>query len=101
MAPKPSVTTSTIQTKRLLKSLHSSVEMPIAIRISTPPMVGVPDFTKCVCGPLVRTACPTFKRASMRITAGPAIRPIASAVMVANTARKVMKLNTRNGPILS
>src|SRR3569623_221531 len=37
-------------------------------------------------------------RASMRITAGPANRPMAIAVMVANTARKVMKLNTRSGP---
>src|SRR5690606_22343460 len=56
---------------------------------------------RCVCGPLVRTACPTFKRVSMRITAGPAPRPIANAVSVANTARKVMKLKIRIGPMCS
>ena len=42
MAPKPSVTTSTIQTKRLVRSNHSRVEIAMDSRISTPPMVGVP-----------------------------------------------------------
>jgi hypothetical protein len=72
--------------------------MPMASRISAPPMVGVPDLIKCVCGPSVRTAWPTFNLVSIRIIAGPAIRPIASEVKVANTARKVMKLKTRSGP---
>ena len=49
MAPKPMVTTSTIQTKRLLRSNHSRVDAAMANRISTPPMVGVPFFTRWVC----------------------------------------------------
>ena len=51
MAPKPSVTSITIQTKRLLQSNHSSVETPMPIRISTPPIVGVPLLARCVCMP--------------------------------------------------
>ena len=69
------------------------------IKINTPPMVGVPDLTKWVCGPSVRTACPTFNRVSIRMTAGPAKRPIINAVSVANTARKVIKLKIRSAPI--
>ena len=51
MAPKPKVTISTIQTKRLLQSNHSSVDTPMPIRISTPPIVGVPLFARWVCMP--------------------------------------------------
>ena len=47
MAPKPRVTISVIQTKRLVKSTHSKVELVMAIRISTPPMVGVPFLLMC------------------------------------------------------
>ena len=49
MAPKPKVTSSTIQTKRLLQSNHSSVDTPMPIRISTPPIVGVPLLARCDC----------------------------------------------------
>jgi len=49
MAPKPSVTMSTIHTKRLLQLNHSSVDSAIENRISTPPMVGVPPLVRCVC----------------------------------------------------
>ena len=45
IAPKPIVTSITIQTKRLLQSNHSSVETPMPIRINTPPIVGVPLLT--------------------------------------------------------
>ncbi len=48
MAPKPKVTTITIQTKRFDQSNHSRVEMAMHHRISTPPMVGVPLLDKCV-----------------------------------------------------
>ena len=51
MAPKPSVTSSTIQTKRFDKSIHSSVETAMQIRISTPPMVGVPLLLRWVSMP--------------------------------------------------
>ena len=47
MAPKPSVTSSTIQTKRLVKSNHSRVATAMDNRISTPPMVGVPLLLRC------------------------------------------------------
>ena len=47
MAPKPIVTTITIHTKRLLQSNQSSVDTPMPIRISTPPIVGVPLFAMC------------------------------------------------------
>ena len=48
IAPNPIVTTITIQTKRLLQSNQSNVETPIPIRISTPPIVGVPLLTRWV-----------------------------------------------------
>ncbi len=51
IAPNPSVTTITIQTKRLLQSNQSSVDTPMPIRISTPPIVGVPALTMCSCTP--------------------------------------------------
>lgn len=51
MAPKPSVTHSTIQTKRLARSNHSTVENAMAKRISTPPMVGVPLLERWVSMP--------------------------------------------------
>ncbi|MOA05596.1 hypothetical protein D3C78_1252000 [compost metagenome] len=51
MAPKPSVTSSTIQTKRFDRSNHSSVEIAIDNRINTPPMVGVPLLTRWVSMP--------------------------------------------------
>ena len=84
------MTTSTIQTNRFDRSAHSSVDAPIAIRISAPPMVGVPDLVRCVCGPSVRTAWPIFIAVRRRISAGPNIRPISSAVAVASAARSVM-----------
>ena len=60
------------------------------IRISAPPIVGVPDLVRCVCGPSVRTAWPILSCASLRISHGPAASPISSAVIVASTARSVM-----------
>ena len=51
IAPKPSVTHSTIQTKRLLMSNHMIVEKPIENSTSTPPMVGVPLLLRCVSMP--------------------------------------------------
>ena len=37
-------------------------------------MVGVPDLTRWVCGPSVRTAWPIFLAASQRMTRGPAAK---------------------------
>ena len=53
-------------------------------------MVGVPDLTRCVCGPSVRTAWPIFFVVSQRMTRGPAVNEMISAVIAANTARSVM-----------
>ena len=53
-------------------------------------MVGVPDLTKCVCGPSVRTACPIFLAASQRMTFGPAANEMSRAVIAARTVRSVM-----------
>jgi hypothetical protein len=88
--PKPRVTTSTVHTYLLLRSPQSSVVMAMAIRIRTPPMVGVPDLTRCVCGPSLRTAWPIFLAASQRMTRGPAAKEMSSAVIAASTVRSVM-----------
>ena len=53
-------------------------------------MVGVPDLTRCVCGPSRRTAWPIFFAASQRITPGPETKEMISAVIVASTVRKVI-----------
>jgi hypothetical protein len=98
MAPKPSVTTITIHTKRLLQSNHKSVDTPIAMRMSTPPMVGVPLLAMCSFTPYSRMGWPIFISVSRRITQGPKARPISSAVIAAITARKVMYWKTRKKP---
>jgi hypothetical protein len=60
MMPKPIVTESAIQTKRLRKSAHNSVLTAIAMMISAPPMVGVPAFGRCERGPSSRTIWPIW-----------------------------------------
>jgi len=52
-------------------------------------MVGVPALTRWVCGPSLRTDWPIFSAVSLRITAGPTMKEIVSAVSVASTARSV------------
>ena len=89
MAPKPSVTSSVTQTKRLARSPQSNVVTAIETRMSAPPMVGVPAFARCVCGPSSRTAWPIFIRVSQAITRGPTMNEMNSAVMQPSTARSV------------
>ncbi len=98
MAPKPKVTSITIQTKRLLQSLHSSVAMAMPISTSTPPIVGVPRLTMCDCTPYSRIGWPIFSSVRRRMTHGPKNRPISSAVIAAITARNVWYWNTRRKP---
>ena len=88
--PKPRVTASVTQTKRFCKSAHNNVVMPIATRIKAPPMVGVPAFGRCDCGPSLRTAWPILYEVSLRIIAGPTMKVMTSAVRQASTARSVM-----------
>ena len=71
----------------------------MAVRISAPPMVGVPFLAKWVCGPSVRTDWPTFSAVSLRITHGPSSRLNASAVSAAITARKVVYWKTLSAEI--
>ncbi len=61
----------------------------IDTRISAPPIVGVPAFTRCVCGPSSRTDWPIFIRVSQTMTFGPTMNEMKSAVMQASTARSV------------
>ena len=49
IAPNPKVTSITIHTNRLVKSAHNKVEVPMPIKINTPPIVGVPLLTMCDC----------------------------------------------------
>ncbi len=51
IAPKPSVTHSTIHTNRFDRSNQSSVANAIENSTSTPPMVGVPLLVRCVSMP--------------------------------------------------
>src|SRR5574343_1239164 len=98
MAPKPIVTMITMQTKRLAQSNHSSLDRPIASRISAPPMVGVPRLARWVCIPYSRIGCPTLSSVSLRITKGPNTSPISRAVTAAIVARKVRYWKTRRKP---
>ena len=68
--PKPSVTSSTTQTKRLRRSAQSSVVIAIETRISAPPMVGVPllDAGAFAARPS-RTDWPILFSVSLRIIA--------------------------------
>ena len=83
------MTASAIQTKRFERSAHSRVPAVTAIRISAPPIVGVPFLPRCVPGPSSRTTCPIWRAASMRIIDGPTNSAIVSAVSAAKIARSV------------
>jgi hypothetical protein len=101
IAPKPKVTSITIQTKRLLQSNQSRVETPMPISTSTPPIVGVPLLARCACTPYSRIGWPIFISANLPMTQGPKARPISKAVIAASTARKVRYWNTRRKPSCS
>jgi hypothetical protein len=62
----------------------------MAMRISAPPMVGVPALVRCDLGPSSRTAWPIFLAASQRITGGPKTSESSSAVPAASIVRSVM-----------
>ncbi len=96
--PKASVTVSTIQTNRFVRSAHRSVPAATAMRIRAPPIVGVPIFPRCEPGPSSRTTWPIWRAASIRIIEGPTNSAIVSAVSAANMARSVRYPKTRNPP---
>ncbi len=64
MAPKASVEKTTIQTKGLEGTDQSTVGSKMAMAMSTPPMVGVPDFFWCDCGPSSRMYWPIWNSRS-------------------------------------
>ena len=61
-----------------------------AVRISRPPIVGVPDLARCVCGPSCRITWPIWNSRSLRTIQGPSARLIASADRLAAAVRNVM-----------
>ena len=58
-------------------------------RITIPPIVGVPDFFKCDCGPSPRSVCPTFSFLKKGIRIG------------ANTALTAKEINIGNNILKS
>ena len=90
------VTPSTTQTKRFDRSAHSSVLAKIAMRISIPPMVGVPALEKWLFGPSSRTTWPTLPNRSFSIIHGPISIASASPVITAKMARTVRYEKTLN-----
>ena len=89
MAPKAIVEKTVIQIKGFPGSAQSTVGSRIAMQMSTPPMVGVPVFFRCDCGPSVRTYWPIWNSRSFSITQGPMKSAISSAVSEANAVRNV------------
>jgi hypothetical protein len=58
--------------------------------ISTPPIVGVPALTACPAGPSSRIGCFICIAARERMSAGPNMNEMSSAVSAAMAARNVM-----------
>ena len=69
-------------------SATSSTVATMATIMTTPPIVGVPCFTRWLCGPSARTCCPIWVRVSSLIHAG-----ISTMVMAAASTKP---RNTRN-----
>jgi hypothetical protein len=71
-------------------SAHRIVGTSADVRMSSPPIVGVPALARCDCGPSCRITCPIWKSRSFRIIHGPSARLSASAVRLAAAVRNVM-----------
>ncbi len=97
MAPNAAVEKTVIQTKGLAGSDHRTVGNRTAMAISTPPIVGVPDFFWCDWGPSSRMYWPIWNSRSFWMTYGPINRAINSAVPEAKAVRNVMKRKMRKG----
>ena len=90
ITPKPTVTAMQAQTSGLFRSIHRRMELTMAVRIISPPMVGVPRLARWVCGPSSRIGWPLpWRTRSMLMKRGPMTRPMTSAVIRAAPARKV------------
>src|SRR5215469_4891732 len=97
MAPNAVVEQTAIQTKGLLGSDHSTVGSRMAMAMSTPPMVGVPDFFWCDLGPSSRMYWPIWNSRSFWMTYGPMNSAMSSAVSEANAVRNVRYRKMRKG----
>ena len=64
-----------------------STVITMAMSMMTPPMVGVPCFTKWLCGPSARTCWPICVRVSRRIQAGMSAMVKAVATMKPRNTR--------------
>jgi hypothetical protein len=80
----------TAQTRLLSRRVHSRVETKTDARMSSPPMVGVPAFLRCVWGPSSRISWPYFLSCSHRMNGGYSSIVSSSAVVMAAAARKLM-----------
>ena len=89
MAPKASVENTASQTKALDRSDQSSVGSTMETTISRPPMVGVPAFFWCERGPSSRMYWPIWNSRRRRITDGPMMSAMNSAVRLAKAVRNV------------
>ncbi len=58
MPPNAAVDTTAIHTNGFVRSAHNNVGTNAAIRIRTPPIVGVPALARCDCGPSWRITWP-------------------------------------------
>ena len=77
-------------TDGLDRSIHNSSDSVSAVRIISPPIVGVPRLAKWVCGPSSRIGWPLPCRTRSKLMKrGPMIMPITSAVISVAPARKL------------
>ena len=91
MAPMASSVKSASIVYQFVSSAQSSVDTAVDARINTPPMVGVPAFSRWVAGPSLRTTWPTRSRVSARMVMGPSTNASTKDVTRAPAALNVMK----------
>jgi hypothetical protein len=77
------VTAVVASTKGLRRSAQSTVGTSNESKMSAPPMVGVPAFTRCDSGPSARMTWPICFRFSSRMNHGASTNVSSMAVMVA------------------
>ena len=89
IVPAHSMASTATTTYRLSSRAHKSVGMTVAIRMMSPPIVGVPRLVWWLAGPSARITCPTLRSRSQRMTAGPHRKASSRAVTTAPAARNV------------
>ncbi len=97
MSPFDTVTRSASQTYHEVTSARSSVASVSEKMMSVPPMVGVPAFLACDCGPSSRIDWRICSSVSRRMSRGPMTSDTTRAVRPATRVRNVMYLKTFSG----